>query len=427
MRAHKHLPRLLCLALTLLLLFAAAACQSQGVAPVGTSHSTQTAVGGTPEPTTHRTTGYEDCIPTTTPTEEVTEAPYQQLNITATAGTNYTLSNQLPAYFLRLSQFLQIEPMDFRESDIGVNWLENANNIMQCFLLSKDFTRDNPTPDEKKILSYEFEIPQDSHYDFCFEIKALPSGSVVFQIDDGEKQQIDYAISESELEQVRDSSNSTYLSGVRVHLTKGKHVIKFTLAPNSNQTFWFRHIFLVSNPEVYIGPGETHFDWNHTPSLPTAFARDDVLLLKGNEHLESDLGVLPGEAFGIPHYTLDLQEVKDSNGNVIPNIEKHLTWNVTIPADGIYHVLFELYLESGDLTGCVIQIDDGEKTSMDYHFDENALAAVRNESHGTYMSGYEAYLTAGEHRIQFTYAQECSTTFRFRNLYLVPSTETDNP
>ena len=170
---------------------------------------------------------------------------------------------------------------------------------------------------------------------------------------------------------------------------------------------------------------ESTFGGTYTFSnyLPEAFAAADAILLAGADHLATDLGVSSLDVSGIIHYYIDLNEKKDPEGNVIDHANKSLTWKFTVPADGTYDFCFQMRMKDGAQRGNVVQIDDGEKISMDLQFKDGAEANVRDDLLNSYMTGFSAKLTAGEHTIKMTYAQECPKTFHFRNIYIAKQPE----
>ncbi|MBQ8431618.1 MAG: hypothetical protein IJX28_01925 [Clostridia bacterium] len=181
-------------------------------------------------------------------------------------------------------------------------------------------------------------------------------------------------------------------------------------------------------PKVEV-PMESTFGGTYTFSnyLPAIFTTDAAILLAGADHLESDLGVSSLAVADIYHYYIDLNEKKREDGSVIEHADKSLTWKFTVPEDGTYNFCFQMRMKDGAQRGNVVQIDDGEKTSMDFQFKDGAEAAVRDDVLNSYMTGYSAYLTAGEHTIKMTYAQECPKTFHFRNIYVVNANTPEPP
>ncbi|MBQ8431320.1 MAG: hypothetical protein IJX28_00400 [Clostridia bacterium] len=170
---------------------------------------------------------------------------------------------------------------------------------------------------------------------------------------------------------------------------------------------------------------ESTFGGTYTFSnyLPGIFATKEAILLAGADHLESDLGVSSLAVADIYHYYIDLNEKKREDGSVIEHADKSLTWKFTVPEDGIYEFCFQMRMKDGAQRGNVVQIDDGDKISMDFQFKDGAEANVRDEVLNSYMTGFSAELTAGEHTIKMTYAQECPKTFHFRNIYVAKREE----
>ena len=166
---------------------------------------------------------------------------------------------------------------------------------------------------------------------------------------------------------------------------------------------------------------ESTFGGTYTFSnyLPEAFAAADAILLAGGDHLATDLGVSSVVVADIPHYYIDLNEKKREDGSVIDHADKSLTWTFTVPADGTYDFCFQMRMKDGAQRGNVVQIDNGDKLSMDFQFKDGAEATVRDDVLNSYMTGFSAELTAGEHTIKMTYAAECPKTFHFRNIYIV--------
>ena len=123
----------------------------------------------------------------------------------------------------------------------------------------------------------------------------------------------------------------------------------------------------------------------------------------------------------LTHYYLNNNEQKDENGNVIPDANKILSWKVNIPADGVYEFCFNMRMKDDKQRGNIIQIDDGDKFAMDFQFSTADVAKIKDQYENTYMTGFSAELTKGEHLIKMTINTKCPKTFHFRNIYLIKS------
>ena len=170
------------------------------------------------------------------------------------------------------------------------------------------------------------------------------------------------------------------------------------------------------------GTNETYTFYNY---LPEQFAAADAVVIKGGDHLATDICVSPLEqTYGetkLTHYYLNNNEQKDENGNVIPDANKILSWKVNIPADGVYEFCFNMRMKDDKQRGNIIQIDDGDKFAMDFQFSTADVAKIKDQYENTYMTGFSAELTKGEHLIKMTINTECPKTFHFRNIYLIKS------
>lgn len=151
--------------------------------------------------------------------------------------------------------------------------------------------------------------------------------------------------------------------------------------------------------------------------LPERFLSRNAILINGASHLETDLGVRTAERIkdsGIWHYYLDLSP------SDIPDEAKSLTWKFEVFEPGAYEICFDLGMKDApEQRGIVMQIDDGEKRYMDYVVTPEFAEVIRDETHGSYMTGFSVELTAGEHVMQMKYNPICPKTFHFRNIYLV--------
>ena len=173
------------------------------------------------------------------------------------------------------------------------------------------------------------------------------------------------------------------------------------------------------------GTNETYTFYNY---LPEQFAAADAVVIKGGDHLTTDICVSPleqsySDGTKITHYYLNNNEQKDENGNVIPDANKILSWKVNIPADGVYEFCFNMRMKDDKQRGNIIQIDDGAKFKMDFQFSTADVAKIKDQYENTYMVGYSAELTKGEHLIKMTINTECPKTFHFRNIYLAKKGE----
>jgi hypothetical protein len=151
--------------------------------------------------------------------------------------------------------------------------------------------------------------------------------------------------------------------------------------------------------------------------LPDRFLSAKAILINGGAHLDTDLGAVRSERIsgsGIWHYYVNLSD------KTIPNEMKSLTWEFEVLEDGTYDICFDLGMkDTSEQRGNVMQIDDGEQRMMDYTVTAEIAAAVRDETHGSYMTGLSVELTAGKHVIRMTYNPLCNKVFHFRNIYLV--------
>ena len=173
------------------------------------------------------------------------------------------------------------------------------------------------------------------------------------------------------------------------------------------------------------GKNETYTFYNY---LPEQFAAKNAILIQGKDHLADDIGVTALEqTYGdvkITHYYLNNNEIKDPDGNVIPDANKKLTWKFTVTEAGTYEFCFNMRMKDDAQRGNIITIDGGTPYKMDFKFATTAdAAAVRDAVENSYMTGFSAELTAGEHTIQMTINSECPKTFHFRNIYLAKRNE----
>lgn len=152
--------------------------------------------------------------------------------------------------------------------------------------------------------------------------------------------------------------------------------------------------------------------------LPERFLSEKAILINGASHLETDKGVSRAQRIigsDIWHYYLDLSKTYD-----IPLEEMTLTWEFEVAEDGVYDICFDLAMkDTAAQRGIVMRIDDGQKRMMDYVVTWELADAIRDETHGSYMTGLSAELTAGKHVIQMTFNPLCTKSFQFRNIYLV--------
>ena len=200
--------------------------------------------------------------------------------------------------------------------------------------------------------------------------------------------------------------------------------------PAATTTMALNSVQLVSNFDGNgDGTNETYTFYNY---LPEQFTTAGTVLIAGKDHLADDIGVTPLEqTYGdvkITHYYLNNNEIRDPDGNVIPDANKKLTWKFTVTEAGTYDFCFNMRMKDDAQRGNVITIDGGTPYKMDFKFATTAdAAAVRDAVENSYMTGFSAELTAGEHTIQMTINTECPKTFHFRNIYLAKQVEVAEP
>ena len=155
--------------------------------------------------------------------------------------------------------------------------------------------------------------------------------------------------------------------------------------------------------------------------IPAAFLAEGVIKVSAADHAETDKGWSKAERIpgsGVYHYYIN-----DGNAD-IPNDEKTLTYTFTITEAGTYDVMLDLGMkDSQQQRGATFYFDDKAGIAMDYEVDKEFATAVRDETHGTYVTGLSLELTAGEHTLVVKYNPFCNKNMHFRNFYFAKSTK----
>ncbi|MBE6628507.1 MAG: hypothetical protein E7629_06230 [Ruminococcaceae bacterium] len=218
----------------------------------GHSSSGWTTVYGTPSPSSSTLSVVGKCRYCLVCKQELERIPYTSIEVTSNFDGDgdgkedvYTFSNYLPDRFLSAKAIL-INGGAHLDTDLNVQKAERIKDsgIWHYYINLSDKT----IPDEMKSLTWEFEVLEDGIYDFCFDLgmkdTAEQRGNVM-QIDDGEKRMMDYTVTYEFADAVRDETQGSYMTGISVELTAGRHVIRMTYNPLCNKVFHFRNIYLV--------------------------------------------------------------------------------------------------------------------------------------------------------------------------------------
>ncbi len=148
-----------------------------------------------------------------------------------------------------------------------------------------------------------------------------------------------------------------------------------------------------------------------------------IIIHAGDYDKENDKGVGKAERIsgsGVYHYYINLSEKEN-----IPDDEQTMTYKFTVAEAGKYKVCFGLGMkDTAEQRGATFYFDGAkEPIHVDYDVDAAFATAVRDETHGSYMTGMIVDLTAGEHTMVIKYEPLCSKTMHFRNFYFIKMAE----
>ena len=446
MKTNRNFWRIVTLALALVMLFSVVACNNEEE-PAATTEAG--ADGSTQAPTTQKTTTETPTTSTTAPTTEPTQGttattepttePTTELEAYSVVmpsefdadgdGVNdsYTFSNKLPALFAGTG-VVTLGCDDHLETDKGVGRTEGVkgSGVYHVYIdLSKE-----DVPHEEKTLTWEFEVAEAGTYEICFNMR-MKDGKQrgnVMTIDGGAAMAMDFQFMNGAEVSVRDADLNSYMTGISVDLTAGKHTIQMKYNSLCEKTFHFRNIYIAKTNKVTVEmPSNfdndndgTNDSYTFSNYLPIRFGAADVIKLGCDDHLETDKGVGRTEGVkgsGVYHVYIDLSKED------VAHEEKTLTWKFNVPADGKYEFCFNMRMKDGKQRGNVMTIDGGKSINMDFQFNNGAEENVRDADLNSYMTGIFADLTAGEHTVVMTYQPLCEKTFHFRNIYLVKVAE----
>ena len=444
MKTNRNIWRIVTLALALVMLFSVVACSNEEEEPVITTAadgttaapSTTKKPATTEKPTTEKPT--TQTTATTEPTTEpTTELPAYSVVVPSNFDANndgvndsYLFANKIPAVFLA-EGVIKVSAADHAETDKGVGKAEriSGSGIYHYYIN----TSNTEIPDDEKTLTYTFTVTEAGTYDVMLDLGMKDTAEqrgAVFYLDGGDGIAMDYTVTAEFAAAVRDETHGTYVTGLSLELTAGEHTLVVKYNPFCNKTIHFRNFYFVKSTKTAIdmtsnfdNDGDGNFDvFTFTNYMPMEYGDANAIIVHAGDYdKENDKGVGSAERIsgsGIRHYYIN-RDNKD-----IADDDKTMTYKFTVAEAGKYKVCFGLGMkDTAEQRGATI-IFDGEQTfSVDYTVTAEFATAVRDETHGSYMTGMIVELAAGEHTMVIKYQPMCNKTMHFRNFYFIKMVE----
>ena len=452
MKTNRNFWRIVTLALALVMLFSVVACNNEEE-PAATTEAG--ADGSTQAPTTQKPTTEKPTTSTTAPTTEPTQGttattepttePTTELEAYSVVvpsqfdangdGVNdsYLFANKMPAAFLK-EGVLKISASEYDTvNDKGVAKAERikGSGIYHYYINDGDET----IPHADKSMTYKFTITEAGVYEVLLDLgmkDTTQQRGATFYFDDKAGIAMDYSVDATFAGAVRDETHGTYVTGLSVELTAGEHTLVVKHNPLCSKNMHFRNFYFVKSAKTtidkacnYDNDGDGKMDvFTFTNYMPMEYGDANAIIVKGDSFdQEVSKGWSKAERIkgsGNYHYYINLDEKEN-----IPDDQQNLTYKFEVKEAGKYKVCFGLGMkDTKEQRGATIYFDDvKEPIHVDYDVDAEFATAVRDETHGSYMTGLVVELAAGEHTMVIKYEPLCSKTMHFRNFYFIKMAE----
>jgi hypothetical protein len=346
------------------------------------------------------------------------------------ANDIYTLYNSFPGRYA-LSGAVKVEGKNHLSSDVGV--LTKTVGANTYYYLGLEYQ----SSDYEKVISWEFELPNDGVYDFCFDLlleDGAPHGCVIEIDRNGAYYSLGYAFENGEEKTVwQDSATkNAYLCGLPTYFAAGKHVIEMRMMADYGDPLMIRNFYLAFTKNQTVGLITLDA---FSKTLPERFTASNVIKLDMNaldtgsaEILTVEVGSQftlntpndTGKASanrttkllidGLFHYYL--------NGGGSGTDISYIRWEFSVPESGVYEVCFNFRLKDDKARYSVFSIDGGEGQKMTYNTQgkrNELIDSVQN----SYLTGWTIELAEGDHTLTVTLPNNQGAAWHFRNIYLL--------
>lgn len=348
------------------------------------------------------------------------------------ANDIYTLYNSLPGRYA-LSGAVKVEGKNHLSSDVGV--MTKTVGANTYYYLGLEY---QPS-DYEKVISWEFEVPNDGVYDFCFDLlleDGAPHGCVIEIDRNGAYYSLGYAFENGEEKTLwQDSSTkNAYLCGLPTYFAAGKHVIEMRMMADYGDPLMIRNFYLAFTKNQTVGLITLDA---FSKTLPERFTGSNVIKLdmasldagsdtikpidveNGKQQYElysADKGTASANRTikllvdGLFHYYL--------NGGGTDADFPYMRWEFSVPESGAYEVCFNFRLKDDSARYSVFSIDGGEGQKMTYTTQgkrDELIDSVQN----SYLTGWTIELAKGDHTLTVTLPGNKGSAWHFRNIYLL--------
>lgn len=173
----------------------------------------------------------------------------------------YQFSPVLPAGFENAQ--VKLAASEFKE---GKGYIPVESDGKTHYYIDRAFQENNvPVPYDQLYAIYEFTVAEAGEYSFCFDlrVKDATERETYFSVDNGETIRLHHLITDANL---KDATNSTYMTGYKVQLTAGTHTFKLSVSEDNKATIHFRNFYVLKTGDA---PVVTTTD--STTTSPTTF------------------------------------------------------------------------------------------------------------------------------------------------------------
>ncbi len=173
-------------------------------------------------------------------------------------------------------------------------------------------------------------------------------------------------------------------------------------------------------------------------TLPTAFATPDISIDGAEYDASKSFGVADTQVpksecagdYADDTLTRPIHYYAANEGDIANyKYVTQQTYTFTVTEAGTYDLCIYMRVKGDSAIRENLVLIDGKVGAEAYffHFDIDGASAVKDDSAGSYMTGFSVYLEAGEeHTITFKWDERCTTfsTLHIRNIYLVKQATT---